>query len=129
ALGARLGQALTPPQDATGTGAPGVSRSRDADETAAGDAGEVTGVAGVVSLLALAEGTVPGCGVVGAGVAGLAGLVQALGDAGIGGRLWVLTRGAVAVTGGEVPVPVQAQAWGLGQVAGLELPGRWGGPV
>ena len=30
ALAARIGQALTPPQDTTGTGAPGVSRSRDA---------------------------------------------------------------------------------------------------
>src|SRR5206468_1057663 len=61
-------------------------------------------------------------------------LVQALGDAGIGAPLWVLTQGAVAAEG-EAPAsqpgpsPVQAMAWGLGRVAGLEHPDRWGGLV
>ncbi|MGW1794389.1 type I polyketide synthase, partial [Streptomyces tubercidicus] len=57
-------------------------------------------------------------------------VVQALGDVGVGGRWWVVTRGAVAVgrsDGG--PDPVQAAVWGLGRVAALELPDRWGGLV
>ncbi|MGW9434181.1 SDR family NAD(P)-dependent oxidoreductase, partial [Streptomyces decoyicus] len=57
-------------------------------------------------------------------------VVQALGDAGVGGRVWVVTRGAVAVgrsDGG--PDPVGAAVWGLGRVAALELPDRWGGLV
>ena len=42
--------------------------------------------------------------------------------------LWAVTRGAVAAAAGEVPAcPVQAQVWGLGRVAALEHPGRWGG--
>ena len=44
--------------------------------------------------------------------------------------MWVLTRGAVAAGPGEVPVsPVQAKVWGLGRVAALEHPDRWGGLV
>ncbi|MGW8554783.1 type I polyketide synthase [Streptomyces tubercidicus] len=57
-------------------------------------------------------------------------VVQALGDAGVGGRVWVVTRGAVAVgrsDGG--PDPAGAAVWGLGRVAALELPDRWGGLV
>jgi short-subunit dehydrogenase/acyl carrier protein len=61
-------------------------------------------------------------------VAGTQVLVQALGDAGIAARLWVLTCGAVAAVPGEaVASPGQAQVWGLGRVAALEFPGRWGG--
>ncbi|MFE7665481.1 type I polyketide synthase [Streptomyces celluloflavus] len=57
-------------------------------------------------------------------------LAQALGDAGIEAPLWVLTSGAVATTPGEpLPHPMQAQAWGLGRVFGLEFPERWGGLV
>ena len=42
----------------------------------------------------------------------------------------MLTRGAVAAGAGEVLTsPVQAMAWGLGRVAGLEHPDRWGGLV
>ncbi|MEV4054640.1 SDR family NAD(P)-dependent oxidoreductase [Amycolatopsis sp. NPDC049688] len=42
--------------------------------------------------------------------------------------LWLLTRGAVA-TGPDdrAPDPRQARVWGLGRVAGLEHPARWGG--
>ena len=90
----------------------------------------VSGVSGVVSLLALAEAPVPGFPVVPAGLAGTLALVQALGDAGITAPLWVLTCGAVAAEPGEVPAsPVQAQVWGLGRVAALEHPDRWGGLV
>ena len=99
-------------------------------------------VAGVVSLLALDDGTpagdgapagdggargeglVPGC----SGLAGTLVVIQALGDAGIGAPLWCLTCGAVAA-GGPVASPGQAQVWGLGRVAALEYPQRWGGLV
>ncbi|MEV0416516.1 type I polyketide synthase, partial [Streptomyces sp. NPDC050448] len=78
-------------------------------------------VAGVVSLLALDEA---------AGVLSTAALVQALGDAGVGAPLWCLTRGAVSVGRSDKLVsPVQAQVWGLGRVAALEVPERWGGLV
>ncbi|TDT97680.1 acyl transferase domain-containing protein [Streptomyces sp. 846.5] len=57
-------------------------------------------------------------------------LVQALGDAGVGGRLWVVTCGGVSVGGWDGVVdPVQASVWGLGRVAALEVPERWGGLV
>ncbi len=88
------------------------------------------GVAGVVSLLALDEAPLAGFPVVPAGLAGTAGLVQALGDAGIAAPLWAVTCGAVAAGPGEAPSsPVQAQAWGLGRVAALEHPDRWGGLI
>ncbi|MEU8517761.1 SDR family NAD(P)-dependent oxidoreductase [Kitasatospora sp. NPDC048722] len=45
-------------------------------------------------------------------------------------RLWCLTRGAVAAEGADrVSDPGQAQLWGLGRVAALEHPQRWGGLV
>ncbi|MER6032199.1 type I polyketide synthase [Streptomyces sp. NPDC001851] len=76
---------------------------------------------GVVSLLALDES---------AGLAGTLGLVQALGDAGVEGPLWCVTRGAVGVGGGDRVVgSVQAGVWGFGRVAALECPERWGGLV
>uniref|UniRef100_UPI0007853A20 type I polyketide synthase n=1 Tax=Herbidospora sakaeratensis TaxID=564415 RepID=UPI0007853A20 len=87
-------------------------------------------VAGVLSLLALDEAPLAAHPVVAAGLAGTLALVQALGDAGITAPLWLLTRGAVAAGPGEVLTsPVQAQVWGLGRVAGLEHPDRWGGLV
>ena len=57
-------------------------------------------------------------------------LVQALGDAGIDAPLWCLTRGAVAAADTDpAPKPEQAAVWGLGRVAALEHPGRWGGLI
>ncbi|WP_019546342.1 type I polyketide synthase [Streptomyces sulphureus] len=53
-------------------------------------------------------------------------LLQALGDAGFPAPLWCLTRGAVAVAQ-EAPDVAQAAVWGLGRVAALEHPDRWGG--
>ncbi|MET8997332.1 type I polyketide synthase [Amycolatopsis sp. NPDC004169] len=80
-------------------------------------------VDGVLSLLALADG---GHGI----AAGTATLLQALGDLGAGGRLWCLTRGAVAAGRADrVEAPVQAQVWGLGRTAAMEYPQRWGGLV
>ncbi|WP_371681559.1 type I polyketide synthase [Streptomyces sp. NBC_01276] len=89
---------------------------------AGGSRGELAGalagvgaVEGVVSLL---------------DVAGSLSLVQALGDAGIGGRLWCVTRGAVSTgVSDRVVDPVRAQVWGLGRVAALEFGERWGGLV
>ena len=84
----------------------------------------------MVSLLALDEAPLAGFPA-GVGRAGRdAGLVQGLGEAGISAPLWVVTCGAVAAGPGEAPVsPVQAQVWGLGRVAALEHPDRWGGLV
>ena len=97
-------------------------------------AGQLAGLAGsrpvtgVVSLLAVAEGEAAGFPAVPAGVAGTLVLVQALGDAGIAGRLWCLTRTAVAACPEDGPGDaVQGQVWALGRVAGLEHPDRWGG--
>jgi len=85
-------------------------------------------VAGVVSLLAVAGGADEEFPVVPTGVAGTLALVQALGDATIQGSLWCLTCGAVAAGPGDLaPDAVQGQVWGLGRVAGLEHPDRWGG--
>ncbi|WP_302186079.1 type I polyketide synthase, partial [Streptomyces sp. AC550_RSS872] len=49
----------------------------------------------------------------------------------IGGEtpLWVLTRGAAAVGSDDPVSAVQTQVWALGQVAGLEQPGSWGGLI
>jgi acyl transferase domain-containing protein len=89
----------------------------------------VSGVQGILSLVGLDEGPVPGHQVV-AGLAGTLTVLQALGDAGVAAPLWVLTRGAVAAgPGDQVTSPVQAGVWGLGRVADLEHPDRWGGLV
>ncbi|MEU8466007.1 type I polyketide synthase, partial [Streptomyces sp. NPDC029003] len=88
-------------------------------------------VTGVLSLLALDESLLPdGAGVVRAGLAATLALVQALGDADVAAPLWCATRGAVATGRSDtLTSPVQAQVWGLGKVAALEHPERWGGLV
>ncbi|MFI1801995.1 polyketide synthase, partial [Streptomyces sp. NPDC020379] len=92
--------------------------------------GSESGFAGVVSLLALAGGRDAVFGSVPRGVALTLALVQALGDAGVAAPLWCVTRGAVAVASSERVTGLdQAQLWGLGRVAALELVGRWGGLV
>ena len=98
-LATQLSQALTDPDD--------------------GGKDQIT-VAGVVSLLA-PDGD--------SALAGTLTLIQALGDAGVEGRLWTLTSGAVAAGAGESPDPAQAAVWGLGRVAALEFPQRWGGLI
>ncbi|MBP1158333.1 type I polyketide synthase [Rhodococcus sp. PvR099] len=52
-------------------------------------------------------------------------LLQAMGDADTESVLWCATSAAVL----DVSDPDQAQIWGLGRVAALELPERWGGLV
>ncbi|HET6703376.1 MAG TPA: beta-ketoacyl synthase N-terminal-like domain-containing protein [Amycolatopsis sp.] len=83
--------------------------------------------AGIVSVLALDETPVGGSPVLTRGLTATLALAQTLRE---GTPLWVLTRGAVAATPGEGPAnPVQAPAWGLGRVVGLEHPDRWGGLI
>nr|WP_257232552.1 type I polyketide synthase [Streptomyces sp. Rer75] len=85
-------------------------------------------VAGVLSLLA-ADESADDTGVP-AGLVRTTALVQALGDAGLHCPLWCVTRGAVAVNDAEHPDgPAQAAVWGLGRVAALEYPDRWGGLI
>ncbi len=87
-------------------------------------------VAGVLSLLALDETPSRVAPVVTTGLAGTLALLQALGDRGIAAPLWVLTWGAVATQSGEMlTAPRQSSVWGLGRVAGLEHPERWGGLI
>ena len=59
------------------------------------------------------------------------GVGKALGKAGAGGRLWVVTREAVEAGEGQGRLRGLAQApvWGMGKVMGLEHPDRWGGLV
>ncbi len=83
---------------------------------------------GVLSLLALDESPLPAEPVVPTGLALTLSLVQALGDLGIQAPLWLLTRGAVSIGPSDpLNAPLQAFAWGLGRVVGLEHPERWGG--
>ncbi|MFE3329959.1 SDR family NAD(P)-dependent oxidoreductase, partial [Streptomyces sp. NPDC059176] len=115
----------------------------------------VTGhCSGVLSLLALDEGPDRTQPCVPIGLSHTLALLQALGEADIDAPLWCITRGAVAVeptTGGATgtattgstddPVdggavadlapthPDQAGIWGLGRVAALEHPERWGGLI
>ncbi|WP_460062361.1 type I polyketide synthase [Streptomyces sp. YKOK-I1] len=85
---------------------------------------------GVLSLLGLDEDPLPDHPVLSTGAALTVSLLQALGRAGVGAPLWCVTQGAVAV-GDQEPVarPAQAAVWGLGRVAALECPERWGGLV
>ncbi len=117
----------------TGAGAPapddegGTAADRAALAAALGRYEELDGV---LSLLALDEQPHPDAPVVPAGLAATVALVQALGDAGHPAPLWCATSGAVS-TGRADPLtrPGQAPTWGLGRVASLEHPDRWGGLV
>ncbi len=100
----------------------------DRSALAARLAADDTEFAGVLSLLALDESPLADLPVLSAGVAGTLLLVQALGDADIAAPLWALTRGAVSAAG-EAPSGTQAQVWGMGRVAALEHPDRWGGLI
>ncbi|MFC8147870.1 type I polyketide synthase, partial [Streptomyces paradoxus] len=86
-----------------------------------------SGVAGRVRVLeagGFGGGVLSGVRSVVSGV--LAGVREWLADEGVAGdeRLVVVTRGAVAVDGGEVPDVVQAPVWGLVRAAQAENPGR-----
>ncbi|WP_143587649.1 type I polyketide synthase, partial [Streptomyces alboverticillatus] len=87
-------------------------------------------VTGVLSFLALAEGPHFDDPDVPLGVSATVALLQAAADAELDAPLWCVTTGAVSVGRSDVlRSAVQAQVWGLGRVAGLELQGRWGGLV
>ncbi|MBI0295140.1 SDR family NAD(P)-dependent oxidoreductase [Streptomyces sp. PRKS01-29] len=84
---------------------------------------------GVLSLLALDGDASPLPGVA-PGLTGTLTLLQALVDAAVTAPLWCATRGAVSIDGSDpLDAPEQAQLWGLGRVAALEHPDRWGGLV
>lgn len=66
----------------------------------------------------------------GATVARTAALIQAVGDRGLGARIRLVTRDAVAhETSSRVEGYLAGGLWGLGRVAGVELPDRWRGLI
>ncbi|HWN35671.1 MAG TPA: SDR family NAD(P)-dependent oxidoreductase [Pseudonocardia sp.] len=69
------------------------------------------------------EGPVP------PGVLPLAGLLRALGEAGVDAPLWCLTHAAVAATDSDPVDERRAAVWGLGRIAAQEHPDRWGGLI
>ena len=76
--------------------------------------------AGVLSLLGTAANS----------LAATFGALQALGDCDVTAPLWCATRGAVTVGASDRSAdPDQAASWGLGRIAALEYPQRWGGLV
>ncbi|WP_422070675.1 type I polyketide synthase [Streptomyces hoynatensis] len=87
-------------------------------------------LAGVLSLLALAEGESPLAPGLPACLALNAALPRALAAAGVDAPLWYATLGAQAVVEGEGPARLdQAQLWGAGRAAAFAAVGRWGGLV
>ncbi len=95
-----------------------------------GDLGARVTVAGVLSLLALDEEPHPDYNAVPRGLSATVALTQALDDVGVDGRLWLLTRGAVAAGSDDrLNNPSQSMSWGLGRTLSLEQPHRWGGLV
>ncbi|MEU8025840.1 type I polyketide synthase, partial [Micromonospora haikouensis] len=87
-------------------------------------------LAGVVSLLGLADDQYPDHPGIPTGLVATTRLVQALRDADLPAPLWCLTVGGVGTDPAE-PVASAAQhaLWGLARVVGLEHPGQWGGLV
>ncbi|MGH8759288.1 MAG: SDR family NAD(P)-dependent oxidoreductase, partial [Burkholderiales bacterium] len=91
---------------------------------------EVSGIAGVLSLLALDEAPHAMHPVLPTGLALTAALAQAMGDIDLNAPLWCATQSAVSSSDSDpVRSPVQAMVWGLGRTVGLEAPVRWGGLV
>ncbi|WP_415954460.1 type I polyketide synthase [Streptomyces sp. KLOTTS4A1] len=85
---------------------------------------------GVLSLLALDGAPHPDGPAVPRGYAATVTLLQALGRAGVRAPLWPATRGAVSVNVADpLDAPYQAAVWGMGRVAALEHPDRWGGVI
>ncbi|MGW9258330.1 type I polyketide synthase [Streptomyces albidoflavus] len=109
------------------TGAPATGLARQAAEAA-----RVPGVTGIVSLLALDEGTLPGRTSLSGGLAAHLALVQALTADGRStpAPLWCATRGAVSTAPFDRAASlVQATTWGFGRALALEQPQEWGGLV
>lgn len=99
-------------------------------EEAKADGGPGEDFTGVLSLLAVDGTAHPDEPAVPQGFADTVALLQALGTAGVTAPLWCATRGAVSVGATDpLTAPAQATVWGLGRVAALEHPDRWGGLV
>ncbi|MET9567461.1 type I polyketide synthase, partial [Streptomyces tauricus] len=89
---------------------------------------------GVLSLLSAVDG--PACenGVSRTGLTATTALIQALGDTGTDAPLWCLTHDTITVPGQDVradrsDTAAQHMVWGLGRIAALEHPERFGGLV
>ncbi|MFJ5234770.1 type I polyketide synthase [Kitasatospora sp. NPDC088391] len=83
--------------------------------------------AGVLSLLSLADGPVPGRPAVPAALADTLHLLQAAETLGLTAPVWAATSGAVGTGPADPPTAPQAAAvWGLAAAAATESPG-WGG--
>ncbi|XYI03831.1 type I polyketide synthase [Sorangium sp. So ce1128] len=79
--------------------------------------------ADALSLSALSAAQAAGCGSAVRLVRALCGVASAAPP-----RLWLVTRGAVAVEGGSGPLSLAAATlWGLGRTLALEHPALWGG--
>ncbi|MEU1290704.1 beta-ketoacyl synthase N-terminal-like domain-containing protein, partial [Kitasatospora sp. NPDC005856] len=86
--------------------------------------------AGALSLVAAEGAPQDERSLVPAGVTATLTLLHALADSGVRAKVWSVTVGAVSVGRADRPAdPAQAQVWGLGRVAALELPDVWGGLV
>ncbi|MEU6162088.1 type I polyketide synthase, partial [Streptomyces sp. NPDC047130] len=95
-----------------------------------GAAGSAARINGVLSLSADDRRPHPEDPAVSVGLGATLTVVQALADAEITAPLWCLTRGAVAAHRADrITDPAAARVWGLGRVAALEHPERWGGLV
>ncbi|MDH6145903.1 acyl transferase domain-containing protein/acyl carrier protein [Kitasatospora sp. GP30] len=99
-------------------------------ETLAKELAELGELSGVLSFLGADERPFGADGRLPAGLLATVATVQALGDADVSAPLWVATRGAVSVGASDrLRSAVQAQVWGMGRVAALEHPDRWGGLI
>ena len=84
---------------------------------------------GVLSLLALDD--LEGCGPPDrrCGLEGVLVLLQALGDADVAAPMWAATCGAMTRAARTAWRRPRRRPWGMGRVAALEQPQRWGGLV
>ncbi|MEU7619289.1 type I polyketide synthase [Micromonospora rifamycinica] len=105
----------------------GTDRAGYAALLAAEDAAD--GPCRVLSLLGIDPRPHPDHPAVPVGTAATVLLTQGVADALPAARLWAVTRGAVSVGPEECADEHQAQVWGFGRVAALELPRTWGGLV
>ncbi|WP_262706021.1 MULTISPECIES: type I polyketide synthase [Streptomyces] len=134
---ARSGASVVPLEVSAGAGADRAALAEDIraavdrhDAEEGTEGGTTSGVAGVLSFLALDEGPEPVFQAAPAGAAATLTLVHALSDLAMDLPLWLMTRGAVAVGRSDaLPSPVQSMVWGLGRVIGLEHPQWWGGLI
>ncbi|MFF0117613.1 SDR family NAD(P)-dependent oxidoreductase, partial [Streptomyces prasinus] len=87
-------------------------------------------ITGILSLFADDRRAHPEDPAVSVGLGATLTVVQALADAEITAPLWCATTGAVAAHRADrITDPAAARVWGLGRVAALEHPERWGGLI